>query len=222
MMIHPRNAWGAKPAKRFTPRRPDSYAGIVVHWFGKPKMALSHTSCPALLRGVQIAHLQNRKEDYSDIAYQYAVCPHGHIYECRGIERQAGANGTGEANRLYAAIVYMAGEGDPLTDPAKDSLTWLIRHLRSLGVGDAVLTHGSITRSSCPGPALTDWVKRKRFDVQPKKPLKPRKPPGLRVDVSAETFELKDQLYDSPAVQARIKRALKSSQPVTIRLTEEV
>ena len=82
--IIPRAEWGAAKPRRRTMLPPDRLAGVAVHWFGSPVAARSHDECPALLRSVQQGHLSNTKENYSDIAYNHAVCPHGSAYELRG------------------------------------------------------------------------------------------------------------------------------------------
>lgn len=159
--IVPRNGWAALPAKSYTTWRPDGLRGIVVHWFGKPRAAADHTDCPALLRAVQRAH---QAGEFSDIAYNHAVCPHGVIYELRGFDRQTGANGDREHNRAYAAVVYMAGEGDTPTEIGKQSLRWIIRQWRSRGAGPLVIPHGQITGSACPGPELALWIERGGYE----------------------------------------------------------
>lgn len=155
--IVPRDGWGALPAERFTTWQPRGLRGVVVHWFGIPKAAKDHTGCPSLLRSVQRSH---QAGEFSDIAYNHGVCPHGVVYELRGFSRQTGANGNADANAAYAAVVYMAGEGDTPTEVGKQSLRWIIKEWRSRGVGPAVLPHGEITGSKCPGPDLALWIER--------------------------------------------------------------
>jgi hypothetical protein len=208
MVIHSRADWGAKPAESVTSRLPSSFKGIVVHWFGSPVAAKTHAGCPKLLRSVQAGH---QAGEYNDIAYNLAVCPHGHCYELRGIRRQGGANGNTRTNQDFIAIVYMAGVGDPLTEPAEKALRELIHWAWGKGVGKIVKTHGSITGSACPGPPLTKWVKDKEYIV-----ATPVKKPGLRVDVITAEYKLSDQLYSSTAVQARIKRSLNSGKKVRL------
>jgi hypothetical protein len=94
----------------------------------------------------------------ADIAYNHAVCPHGSVYELRGFGVQTGANGTTDGNRRHAAIVYMAGEGDPLTDVAKVGLNFLIEQWQKRGAGGEVSPHRRWTGSECPGPALLSWL----------------------------------------------------------------
>jgi hypothetical protein len=99
--------------------------------------------------------------EFNDIAYNHLVCRHGHVFEGRGFGVQTGANGTGETNQDYAAVVYMAGAKDSdgvYTRAGMDALGAIIREWQAKGAGPEVRTHGSITGSSCPGPVLTRWV----------------------------------------------------------------
>ena len=156
--IIPRSEWGAGKPRHRTSLAPDRLDGVVVHWFGRPRAAADHAECADLLRRVQQAHLNDPKEHYADIAYNHAACPHGYAYELRGFGVQAGANGYGAVNRSHAAVVYIAGTGDSLTDDAKTALTELIRAWHEQGAGLDVQPHSHFTGTSCPGPEVTAWL----------------------------------------------------------------
>jgi hypothetical protein len=158
-----REEWGAAKPKSRTPRPANQLDGVAIHWFGSPKAASSHEGCAELLRGVQRGHMNHPTEKYVDIAYNHAVCPHGFAYELRGFDVQSGANGFGSANRSHAAIVYMAGTGDPFTDEAKPVLAALIREWQKRGAGTDVKPHGFFTGSECPGPQIRDWLDAKGY-----------------------------------------------------------
>jgi len=163
-----RDKWGAKPPKAVTSLSPSALAGVAVHWFGNPRAAKSHDGCAALLRSVQNTHMSpgglGTTDGANDIAYNHGVCPHGHAFTLRGFGVQTGANGDSESNRDYAAIVYMAGEGDP---PPSDEVLLVIadviRAWQAKGAGPLVKPHQFFTGSSCPGPNLLKWV-----DVKPR------------------------------------------------------
>lgn len=157
-----RSDWGAEQPRSRTPWNVRDLRGVAVHWFGRPTAASSHAGCPALLRAVQRAH---KSGEFVDIAYNHAVCPHGEVYELRGFDTQTGANGTTRANREYAAVVYMAGVGDPLTQAGKRGLTSILREYRQRGVGADVKPHGYFTGSSCPGPAVKEWLTQGGYKV---------------------------------------------------------
>lgn len=166
MKIHPRKSWGATPAKAVTPVHPTRWKGVVVHWFGSPRAARTHAGCPRLIRAVQRVH---KMGEYTDIAYNLLVCPHGHVYAGRGISRQGGANGTRQSNRDYVSICVMMGVGDEFTPQARIALRDTIAYVRSKGAKRVVKRHGEITGSECPGPAISAWVEAKKYEPAPKK-----------------------------------------------------
>lgn len=166
MRIVRRAEWGARQPEEQTFWQPDQLKGVTVHWFGSPTAADTHAGCDDLLRSVQRTH---QAGEYSDIAYNHAVCPHGIVYELRGFSVKTGANGTTYANDNYAAVVYMAGTGDPLTDEGKAGLTFAIGEWRNRGSGRDVKPHGHWTGSTCPGPAVRAWLERKEYE----RPLNP-------------------------------------------------
>lgn len=178
--IIPRAEWGAAKPKRRTMLPPEQLDGVAVHWFGSPKAAKSHDQCAALLRSVQQGHLNNKEENYSDIAYNHAVCPHGSAYELRGFGVQTGANGFGAANRSHAAVVYMAGTGDSFTKEGQATLAEVIREWQKRGAGLDVKPHGHFTGSTCPGPDVLDWLPKKIWALDEKKtPVKDQTPDWL-------------------------------------------
>lgn len=162
MVIVARAGWGAVPPKRRTLIDPDKLKGVTVHWFGSPKASATHAGCDDLLRSVQRAHMApgglGVPSGGADIGYNHAVCPHGIVYELRGFGVQTGANGSAAGNESHAAIVYMAGVGDPLTDVGKQGLNFLIGEWRKRGAGIEVSPHRRWTGSTCPGPELIAWL----------------------------------------------------------------
>lgn len=175
-----RAGWGAAKPKRRTMLPPERLDGVAVHWFGSPRAASSHAGCPALLRSVQQGHLNNKKENYSDIAYNHAVCPHGSVYELRGFGVQTGANGFSSANRSHASVVYMAGKGDTFTAEGQQALAEVIREWQKRGAGLDVKPHGHFTNSECPGPDVLAWLPQKLWALNEKKaPVKDQTPDWL-------------------------------------------
>jgi hypothetical protein len=63
-------------------------------------------------------------------------------------------------NNKYGAIVVMIGTGQKPSAAALKSLKWIIAEYPRRGAGKRVITHGSITGSKCPGPVLTQWVRK--------------------------------------------------------------
>ena len=163
-----RNQWGAKPPKSVTKRSPKDLDGIAVHWFGDPRAAKTHDRCAEVLRSVQRGHMSpgglGAPSGGADIAYNHGICPHGRAFTLRGFGVQTGANGTASANRKYAAVVYMSGEGDPLTEEAKPVLAEVIRMWREKGAGPLVKPHQFFTGSKCPGRDILKWLEGKPWE----------------------------------------------------------
>lgn len=161
-----RESWGAKPPKRVTKRDPSTLLGVAVHWFGIPRAAKSHSGCAGLLRGIQRDHMApgglDTKDGANDIAYNHGVCPHGRAFTLRGFGVQTGANGDTVPNETFAAVVFMAGEGDPgPSDQTLEVIAEIIRMWQKKGAGPLVKPHQFFTGSDCPGPELLKWIAKK-------------------------------------------------------------
>ncbi|MDX3019853.1 peptidoglycan-binding protein [Streptomyces acidiscabies] len=166
MRLVTRAQWGAKPSKY-----PLSYIGstlgVKIHYEGT-YVAKSlanpdaHGSCAGRMRDLQASHLANPKEDYSDIAYNIVVCPHGYGFEGRGQHRRTGANGTATLNLQDYAVCAMLGDSG-LVQPTTAQLNGLvdaIEWLRSGGdAGDRVRGHRDGHPTSCPGDPLYAWIR---------------------------------------------------------------
>ena len=178
MNIRSRADWGARQPESVTLSDPKNLKGVVVHWFGSPKAVKRPEDVPAQLRGVQRAH---QAGEFNDIAYNHGIDQWGRVWELRGFHRQTGANGNGQVNRDYAAVVVMIGEGDKPTATALASLRALIAEWRKQGAGREVRPHGSITGSECPGPHIRNWIQSKQYESRP-----PARPAPEPLDVVEE------------------------------------
>lgn len=173
MQLVTRAKWGAKPPKDDLAYVAGTH-GSKIHWEGTPVPASlaaadGHTRCDDRVRAIQAAHQANKAENYSDIAYNFVVCPHGYVYEGRGLHHRTGANGNRELNERHYAILAMtgpAGAGDAdkwLTKPTAKMFVGLadaVAHCRARGgAGDDLLGHRDGLATECPGPALYAWVK---------------------------------------------------------------
>lgn len=139
--------------------------GVKVHYEGttvSTKLLDDHDRCIALWKAIRKAHLANTAENYSDVAYNYAACPHGYLLEGRGLRKRTGANGNQELNRAHYAILGMLGSKG-LTEPT-DAMLGAIRDgielLRQHGAGTEIKGHRDGYATACPGGALYDWVKK--------------------------------------------------------------
>ncbi|MEU6222232.1 peptidoglycan-binding protein [Streptomyces sp. NPDC047042] len=165
MRLITRAQWDAKPSK-YDLAYIASTQGVKVHYEGTyvPKSLAAtdaHSTCAGRMRDIQASHLANAKEDYSDVAYNAVVCPHGGVYEGRGLHRRTGANGTSALNTKDYAVCAMLGNSglvqppDAMLDGLVDAIQWL----RNGGAaGDEVLGHRDGYATACPGDPLYAWV----------------------------------------------------------------
>ncbi|WP_327074464.1 LysM peptidoglycan-binding domain-containing protein [Kitasatospora purpeofusca] len=114
------------------------------------------------MRDVQRAHLNDPDEDWIDIAYSFLVCPHGYVFEGRGLGRKNGANGNPSLNQLHYAVCAMVGTSG-ITSPTAamlDGLVDAIEYCRaSGGAGGEVRGHKDGYATTCPGDELYGWVR---------------------------------------------------------------
>lgn len=166
MQLVTRAQWGAE-----SPRYPlvpiESTRGVKIHYEGTAvpeSLALpgNHGTCDNMVRAIQASHLANDEEDYSDIAYNFLVCPHGSVFEGRGLHFRTAANGNRELNTDHYAVCALLGS-EGLTKPTAAMLSGLrdaVDYLRSKGgAGDELLGHRDGYATQCPGDPLYAWVK---------------------------------------------------------------
>lgn len=180
-----RAAWGARPSKG-TLASVSGVRGTKVHYEGAPvpaALAGDHTACVRHMRDLQASHLANTAENYTDIAYNAVVCPHGYVFEGRGAGKRTGANGNRALNSAHYAVCGMVGTAG-ITEPTdamlhgiRDAIEWL----RDEGdAGPEIRGHRDGYATSCPGPDLYAWVQRgapRPGDPAPEQPSPPPPPP---------------------------------------------
>lgn len=139
--------------------------GVKVHYEGAPvsvKLLTDHSLCVAEWKAIRASHLANTQENYSDVAYNYAACPHGYLLEGRGLRKRTGANGNATLNQAHYAIVGLVGS-EGLTKPT-DAMLHAIRDgiglLRANGAGTEIKGHRDGYATACPGPELYAWVQK--------------------------------------------------------------
>ncbi len=139
----------------------EGQVGCKVHYEGTPVPKVDHSKCAGRWTAIRNSHLANTKENYSDVAYNFAVCQHGYVLEGRGLGRRTGANGNQELNRKHYAVLVMIGSsGD--TQPSEAAVTALrevIQYLRDHGAGNEVKGHRDGYATDCPGEPLYNLVK---------------------------------------------------------------
>ncbi|MFJ5259082.1 N-acetylmuramoyl-L-alanine amidase [Streptomyces sp. NPDC088387] len=139
--------------------------GVKVHYTGSAvstALLKDHQRCIALWRDIRAAHLANKVENYSDVAYNYAACVHGYVLEGRGVGRRTGANGNQTLNKAHYAVLGLIGKTG-VTQPTDELLSALrdaIEHLQDHGGGKEVKGHKDGLATLCPGGPLYAWVQK--------------------------------------------------------------
>lgn len=119
------------------------------HWSGGSVASFlascDHNRCASIWRQVQRYHLDT--QGWNDVAYNSAVCPHGYRYEGRGPGVRSGANGSAHGNSISPAVLYLAGDDDPVTDEA----LWALIDEEERYGAEFRWPHDHWTSTSCPG-----------------------------------------------------------------------
>ena len=137
--------------------------GVKVHYEGtsvSKNLLTDHAACIAEWKAIRKSHLANKAENYSDVAYNYAACPHGYLMEGRGLRKRTGANGNQALNQGHYAILGLLGSSG-LTEPTDAMLNALrdgIELLRKNGAGSEIKGHRDGYATACPGGPLYKWV----------------------------------------------------------------
>jgi hypothetical protein len=156
-----REEWGARPRKQGTISIVP-HPSVTFHYVGGGwEYPWDHSSCDDKVRGIQADHMDNR--DWSDIAYNYLVCPHDYVYEGRGYDRRSSANGYESANYQSFAVCALWGTASA-DDPLPDGLKRAYRYARQIlirqgGATDEVKGHRDWKETDCPGDQIYAWIK---------------------------------------------------------------
>lgn len=174
------------------PDQVTNVTGFKIHYEGTHVPDVAHSKCAGRWTAIRNSHLANMAEGYSDVAYNWAVCNHGTIYEGRGWGKQTGANGSQTLNRPVNAILWMGGSSG-VTVPsaaAVASIKELIQYLRLKGAGKLIAGHRDGFSTSCPGDAMYSLVKSGKLEPDKDEDMDP-------VDVWA--YKGKDESSDAYA-----------------------
>ncbi len=154
------------------PDQDEPVEGLKIHYEGTPVPVVNHSKCAGRWTAIRNSHLANTKEGYSDVAYNWAVCDHGTIFEGRGWGKRTGANGNQILNRPMNSILWMGGTSGVVTpsDAAIESIKELIQYLRSKGAGKAIKGHRDGYATDCPGDAMYSLVKSGKLEPAPAAP----------------------------------------------------
>lgn len=157
------------------PDQTDPVLGVKIHYEGTPVPEVEHSKCAGRWTAIRNSHLANKKENYSDVAYNWAVCNHGVIFEGRGLGKRTGANGSQPLNRAHYAVLWMGGTKGVVTpsDAAVASLKEVIQYLRDHGTGKEIKGHKDGYATDCPGDPLYKLVSGGKLEPGAKPAPKP-------------------------------------------------
>lgn len=151
-----RNGWGARQPKSVT-YWPGVRTSITLHYEGvniaKP------TNLDAGKQGIRNIQNYHMSHNYDDIAYSFAIDQNGYIYEGRGLQVRAAANGTTVGNNSSYSICVMSGPNDQLDQVVFESISLLINHIQAYVSGNSVYPHKKWKATACPGSVLDNWIK---------------------------------------------------------------
>jgi hypothetical protein len=158
----PRTSWNARPQSPGGAISPFSEVGAVIHWEGTGwKWSWNHLTCFSKVREIQNYHMDVK--GWSDIAYNFLACPHGFVFEGRGLNKRSAANGDFNVNTLYYAIQCMWGTAAGVA-PTNELLTAAreaIDYVRVVGgAGQVLLGHRNTNQTDCPGDEIYAWLKK--------------------------------------------------------------
>jgi hypothetical protein len=137
--------WGPSGAREASPTK-----GLVVHYDGADQglAGRDHVMCLAYWRRTRAFHMGPAR-GWADIGYSYGCCPHGAVFEGRGLGREQAAQPGG--NTTYYSVTLMSGPTERPTPVQIDAVRQLRAWLMSKGVGGAVRGHRDFIETSCPG-----------------------------------------------------------------------
>lgn len=205
--------WGANPSKEATE---DSHPigstlGITFHWVGPHVGPFDHSECAGKVRGIERHHEYGN--GWGDIAYNLLVCPHGYVFEGRGVGVRSAANGSTQTNDDWYAVCYLGGELDGFTENGRAGFTFAVQLLRRAGAGPKVNGHRDHKATTCPGPAIYAWLQTVDFSEEPTITARDRE---KYKNKRARVRDLIKRLKASPvpraaALRDRLRKALKNT-----------
>lgn len=157
--------WGPSAASSARPDR-----GIVIHYDGS-NIGLAgkpHSECRDYWIRTRKFHM-GPSRGWADLGYSWGCCPHGHVFEGRGLNRVQAAQPGG--NSTWYSVTLMSGPKEIPTEEQINAVRELRAWLMGKGVGAAVKGHRDFISTSCLPLDSTDvltsrgWVPLK--DVSP-------------------------------------------------------
>ncbi len=160
MNLVSRAEWGARSPKNRS-------QGVLTdestcHWNGPTitgggELTWDHSKCAGLVRGIQNFHMDGR--GWNDIAYNFLVCPHGYVFEGRGLNVVNAANGVTFANHTSHTICCLGGQENPFGQWEQQAFKECISYIaQSTGAPDTCKGHRDWHSTECPGNERYNWV----------------------------------------------------------------
>ena len=161
-----RAQWGAAPTQgSMSGWGSGQPTGIAIHYVGGSGwIGLSdHDQCFAMMRSIQNYAMNGGNGwTYSDIEYNLAACPHGEVFEGRGLHLQGAAQKGANASHLSVLVLANVKDtitGSPLaaaTNAAVALAQQTFPTIREVcGHRD---TAGNPTGTNCPGDLIEQWI----------------------------------------------------------------
>jgi hypothetical protein len=153
--------WGSSGASYAHPTR-----GLVIHHDGSDQglAGKPHSACVTYWKNTRRFHTGPSRQ-WVDIGYSFGACPHGYVFEGRGLSKTQAAQPTG--NTTYYSCTLMSGPGEKPTQAQIEAVRELRAWLMSKGVGGLVKGHRDFYSTSCPGDDLYRLVQNGTFSKPP-------------------------------------------------------
>jgi hypothetical protein len=153
--------WGSSGASYAHPTR-----GLVIHYDGSDQglAGKPHSACVTYWKNTRRFHTGPSRQ-WVDIGYSFGACPHGYVFEGRGLGKTQAAQPTG--NTTYYSCTLMSGPGEKPTQAQIEAVRELRAWLMSKGVGPLVKGHRDFYSTSCPGDHLYRLVQDGTFSKPP-------------------------------------------------------
>jgi hypothetical protein len=94
---------------------------------------------------------------WSEVGYNFAITPQGDVLEGRGWHARGAHAGTGKGHNRWLGVVLF-GRGTDITEDEQVAIQSLYAEHLARGGGPLVIPHNAVSRKSCPGPAVTQWL----------------------------------------------------------------
>ena len=171
--IHTRKEWGAKPPKGTPTPLSKAAVDTIVHHYSSmdAERRKDHSGCDEVVRSIQNFHQDTR--GWSDVAYNWLYCQHGHVYQGRGWHvlsaATLGHNGHTQATCFLGPDVK---NRDDLTKLGREALSYLTNDFfKEFGRAKKVGGHRQFVNTSCPGEEIMAWIAAKGWTVDdPERP----------------------------------------------------